>query len=465
MKLVMKLTAALVVGMVLVLALNGYFRIRREVALLQADRVRDHALIGSALGAAVSAAWRVDGKAEALRLLDAANGHEGGLRIHWVDNDTRELGAGQTTTTLVGDQRNSYTAVTLGLGSERVGFVELSERLEAEHRATEGIVADTLRTTITLILVCGALAGFLGIWLVGRPVRALSAKARRIGEGDFTDPLVLDHRDELGLLAREMNAMCARLTEAADRVDREVAARLATLEQLRHVDRLTTVGKLASGVAHELGTPLNVVGARAKMIANGRTKPTETAEYAQIIADAADRMTQIIRQMLTFARRKPATAKTAADLRKLATDTTRLLRPLADKANVEFDVENGAEVTAAVDSGAIQQVLTNIFVNGIHSMPDGGKIAVTFAAAARRATEEHPGKYVAIRIRDHGTGILPEDQAHIFEPFFTTKEVGSGTGLGLSVAYGIIEDHGGFIEVESSPGSGSLFTVYLPSSI
>jgi len=147
------------------------------------------------------------------------------------------------------------------------GLIEISEPLDAERRAARTIVSDTLLTTLTLIVVCGALSGVLGLWLVGRPVRLLCEKARRIGEGDFGGPLVLGERDELGMLAAEMNATCGRLNAAAVRVDRETAARIAALEQLRHVDRLTTVGRLASGVAHELGTPLNVVAARAKMIA------------------------------------------------------------------------------------------------------------------------------------------------------------------------------------------------------
>ncbi len=165
------------------------------------------------------------------------------------------------------DSRKVLRSTRANAASARLGFIEISEPLDAERRAARTIVSDTLLTTLTLIVVCGALSGVLGLWLVGRPVRLLCEKARRIGEGDFGGPLVLGERDELGMLAAEMNATCDRLNAAAVRVDRETAARIAALEQLRHVDRLTTVGRLASGVAHELGTPLNVVAARAKMIA------------------------------------------------------------------------------------------------------------------------------------------------------------------------------------------------------
>ncbi len=475
MKLVWKLTTGLIGATVLVLAFNAYLRVRRETALLQADRVHNHALVGRALGAAVSAVWRSDGKTGARRIVEGANEHEGVVRIRWVDAsdasaqahaDASALAAlpvgdtlTQVATTPVGDERVSYTAVATE--TERVGFVELSETLDAEHRTARTILTDTVLTTLTMVLLCGVLAAFLGIWLVGRPIKALSAKARRVGEGDFSTPLMLPEGDELGLLATEVNAMCERLADATKRVERETSARIATLEQLRHVDRLTTVGKLASGVAHELGTPLNVVSARAKMIAQGETTPGETREYARIIADAADRMAKIIRQLLAFARRK-ATLKAPCDLRRVAKDTIELLRPIATKADVRFEL-NEAAATVDVDGDAIQQVFTNLFVNAIQSSPKGRIVDVNLEYEQRPSTDPHPGRFLVVRVTDSGDGIAPEHLPHVFEPFFTTKEVGQGTGLGLSVTHGIVEDHGGFIEVASELGKGATFRVHLPA--
>ncbi len=475
MNLVPKLTTGLIAGTVLILACNAYFRVKRETALLQADRVHNHALVGRALGAAVSAVWRSDGKPGALRVVQGANEREGVVRIRWVDTAAvgteahaeaaalTALPVGETLTrvapTPTGDERVSYTAVAAD--TERVGFVELSETLDAERSTARTIVTDTLLTTLTLVIVCGALAALLGLWFVGRPIKALSAKARRIGTGDFSEPLALPEGDELGLLAIEVNAMCERLTDATRRVERETAARIATLEQLRHVDRLTTVGKLASGVAHELGTPLNVVSARAKMIAKGETTTEETTEYARIIADAADRMTKIIRQLLAFARRK-ATQKSRCDLSRVARDTIELLRPMATKADVRFEISE-AEAVADVDGDAIQQVFTNLFVNAIQSAPKGGKIDVSLTYEQRARDDAHPGRHLVVTVHDNGEGIAPEHLAHVFEPFFTTKEVGQGTGLGLSVTHGIVEDHGGFIEVASPHGMGATFQVHLPA--
>lgn len=477
MKLVPKLTAALVVGMFCVLAANGFLRVHRETELLRADRVHNHALVGRALGAAVAAAWHADGKADALRLIDGADSHDGVVRIGWIDaasaaaqahadlTELEALAPGETVTHVAstpdGDERFSYTSVALH--GERLGFVELAESLEAERHTARTIVLDTLLTTLAMIVVCALLAAVLGLWLVGRPVQALAAKARGIGQGDFTHPLVLSQKDELGLLATEMNAMCERLAEATRRVETETRKRNATLDELRHADRLKTVGMLASGIAHELGTPLNVVSARAQMIAAGDSTPEEAVDYAHAIGKSAERMTKIIRQLLAFARRQPSKHATR-DLRRLAADTCELLRPLGAKNQVRIELKEGSEEALVdVDGDGIQQVLTNLVMNAIDAMPDGGVVEVSTVREVRPAGDEHRGRYAVITVKDEGTGIAKEDLDHIFEPFFTTKSVGDGTGLGLSVTHGIISDHGGFIEVQSERTRGTLFAVHLPA--
>ena len=267
MKLVHKLTLALAGGTMVILAANGVFRVEREVKVLHTDRARDHDLIGRSLGAAVSAVWRADGRASALSVIDAANTRRDGIRARWVDANTTPgpripqaalsaIAAGETVTTIAkgeDGEEGRVTYVPVEAEGARQGALELSESLATEGRRVRGIIVDTVVATITLAVVSGALSVLLGMWLVGRPVRALAEKARRIGRGDFGGKVELRQKDELAELAEEMNAMCDRLLEARDRVAEETAARIATLEQLRHADRLMTVGKLASGIAHELG--------------------------------------------------------------------------------------------------------------------------------------------------------------------------------------------------------------------
>jgi signal transduction histidine kinase len=476
MKLVPKLTAALVGGTLAVLVTNGYLRIQRETAALHADRESDQALLARSLGAAVTAVWRSGGPDEALQVVDGANARGGRVRVRWVDGELpagahadagalSSLSSGDSITRIArvgpGEARFTYTPVFASGG--RVGLIEISEPLDAEKRAVHGIVVDTVTLTLALTLLSAALSVVLGFWLVGRPVRALSKKARRIGEGDFSEPLALRSRDEFGVLASEMNAMCERLVLANERIERETVSRIKTLEQLRHADRLMTVGKLASGIAHELGTPLNVITARASMIAAGDATPAESVEYARIIADASGRMAKIIRQLLAFARRKPAN-KAPHDVARLAQDTLDLLRPLAQKKGIELVLRREqADATALVDAGEIQQAITNLVVNGMQAMSDAGAIEVMIEhETARTPSGGSSLSCLRVRVRDEGEGIAKENLVHVFEPFFTTKDVGEGTGLGLSVTHGIVEDHEGWITVESDGRKGSVFTMYLP---
>jgi len=240
--------------------------------------------------------------------------------------------------------------------------------------------------------VCGALALLLGGWFVGRPIKALVGKARRIGAGDLAGPLTLGQRDEIGELGAEMNAMCDRLAAAAADLRAATEAKIGVLEQLRHADRLSTVGKLASGIAHELGTPLNVVSGRARMVAGGELTPAETRECADIIVTQAQRMTRIIRQLLDFARRRSA-HKSPEDLGNVARQTVSLLLPIAEKRGVSLvlDGDEGAALTAEVDVGQLQQALTNLIVNGVQAMPRGGTLTVRAERAHAQPPADHGG--------------------------------------------------------------------------
>jgi two-component system NtrC family sensor kinase len=262
-----------------------------------------------------------------------------------------------------------------------------------------------------------------------------------------------------------MNVMASRLADANRELEGEVAARIAMLEQLRHADRLATVGKLASGIAHELGTPLNVVSARSKMISSGEVHGDEIKENARIIVDQSHRMTATIRQLLDFARRR-SPQKTTTDLAFITRQVLTLLTPLAVKCGVTLSfADPPADATAAVDSAQLQQALTNLVVNGIQAMRHGGRLRVNLSTTQLRPPVDHGGplgSYVRLDVRDEGEGIPVSAVDHVFEPFFTTKGVGEGTGLGLSVAYGIVREHGGWIAVESRVGEGSCFSIYLP---
>jgi signal transduction histidine kinase len=321
-------------------------------------------------------------------------------------------------------------------------------------------------TTLVIVCVCGLIVAVVGLRLVGRPLKALRDQARRMKDGDYSVRLAVGQRDEIGELSAEMNTLCDRLLEANRRVAEETEAKLAAFEQLRHSDRLATIGQLASGVAHELGTPLSVVAARAQLVAADAVNADVRAN-AQIVVEQARRMTEIIRQLLDFSRRRRA-QPVPTDLRRVVGQMLDLLSAVDSRRAVRFELDAPQEpAVAEVDEGQLQQALTNIVLNGVQAMDGGGHIRVRLRSlrATPPTTPDHvEGDYRCIEVEDEGAGIAPEHLPHIFEPFFTTKGVGEGTGLGLSVAHGIIADHGGWIDVESTPGRGTRFRVYLPAA-
>jgi two-component system NtrC family sensor kinase len=482
MKLARKLTLALLLGITLVMTGNAVFQVRREGTLFDVDSRRDQHAVGRVLRAAVETIWPAEGEAAARRLIAEASMDNPDLVMRWVSlapaspagdaplvaRDRLDAVAGgreivlKTSVPSGDDRRVTYMPVTIG--DEQHGALEISESLSFERGFSRATELQVLVATLAMLGLCATIAMGLGFWFVGRPIQALCDKARRVGQGDLSGPLTVRQRDEIGVLATELNAMCEQLGETIRQLATATEARIAALEQLRHADRLVTVGQLASGVAHELGTPLNVMSGRAKMIARGMVTGEGVADSARIIAEQAARITAIVRQLLDFSRRGGPSLG-PADLRPIVSRTVELLATLARKRGVTLAIEGSeAALAAQVDPAQIQQVLTNLVVNGLQAMGDGGRLTVRLAR--RRATpppdvDGAPGEYAVITVEDEGAGIVPEHLPRIFEPFFTTKDVGEGTGLGLSVAYGIVREHGGWIEVQSRPGHGSRFTVFL----
>ncbi|MFZ5476400.1 MAG: sensor histidine kinase [Myxococcota bacterium] len=476
MKFAKKLAIALWIGITLIYVVNGVDRIRREAALFESDMQRDHAVMGRGLVAAVGEVWESAGPAAALDIVERANLREGDILIRWVDVAATggahapaappEILAGVASGARATweDRGWLYTYVPVQVNGAWTGAVELSESLATKRAYLRASMIRVTMMTGALALVSGGIAMALGAWFVGRPIRRLAEKARRVGAGDFGGELVLAQDDELGQLAGEMNAMSARLAEARARLDAETAARIAAIEQLRHGERVMTVGKLASGVAHELGTPLNVIAHRTKLVATRRAEGDAAAENARIAHEQCERITRIVRQLLDYARRGRAHLETQ-DVAPLVDRALELLEPLARRQKVEVVREPPpGELRASVDASQIQQVVTNLAMNAIQAMPDGGRLVVRLDRVERDPPPDVPAApaWVRVAVDDTGHGIAPEHLPLVFDPFFTTKDVGEGTGLGLSVAWGIVREHGGFIEAESSPGRGSTFTVCLP---
>jgi signal transduction histidine kinase len=345
MKLAIKLCSLLIVGIIVVLAVDAYLAVQRESEDLLADVRYDTALLGHTIKNLVTDVWDTSGEERALQLIEDANRKQEAVQIRWVwlDRaegprqrprlDIQQLGpvfrgmeaSFQVSSSSGEDQLVVYVPVTVE--GRRRGALELSESMARLRARNWRTITRALAVTVGLLAIGGASVTILGAVLVARPLGRLGAMVRRIGEGDLATRLDLRTGDELSALADALNRTCQTLSESQDTACREAEARIAAIEQLRHADRLATVGRLASGVAHEVGTPLNVISARAKQIRAGDLEQAEITKNATVIGTQSDRIARIVRQLLAFAR--PSRGERAPfDLAKISRRTINLLQPL-----------------------------------------------------------------------------------------------------------------------------------------
>ncbi len=486
MKLASKLTLAVTCAILAVLATNSFIRVQRELALFDEDMRRDGRILGRAIAGDAERAWSRSGVIDAIDQVLGANEREAHVTIRWVWLDVPpghpQAPMVPTVTELAddvplvlewtppGEEDTLFSYFPIRGPDGRVAAVELRESRAAERRYIRRTVLQATLATSALVVLAGLVTLGLGMALVGRPVRQLVEHARKVGQGDLSARLALRQQDEIGTLAAEMNAMTERLGRARAELEAETQAKVSAVEQLRHADRLATIGRLSAGIAHEVGTPLNVITGYARLIVDDVPAASPAREHAEIIGQQAHRVAAIVRQLLDFARPRPP-AKAHHELGAIVARTVGMLDSIARKRGVQLERPAAigpaapAPVEVEVDDGQLQQVITNLVVNAIHASAPGQTVEIGIERGVGAPPPGHggaPGPRVCVCVRDHGTGMDPEVQARIFDPFFTTKDVGEGTGLGLSVAHGIVREHGGWIEVSSAPGQGSTFRVCLP---
>ncbi|HLZ53625.1 MAG TPA: ATP-binding protein, partial [Verrucomicrobiae bacterium] len=237
--------------------------------------------------------------------------------------------------------------------------------------------------------------------------------------------------------------------------------------QLRQSQKMQAFGQLAAGVAHDFNNILTVIQGNVSLLQMGTLTPDEQSSANAEIFRAANRAANLTRQLLTFSRRQPMQSADL-DLNEVVANVTKMLRRLIgeDIALETRYAPGGAPIHA--DPGMLEQILMNLAVNARDAMPKGGRLTVETAPITLNDTTRftkhtaRPGDFVRLSITDSGCGVAPEHLPHLFEPFFTTKDVGKGTGLGLATVFGIVEQHQGWIEVESQLNQGTTFHVYFP---
>jgi signal transduction histidine kinase len=224
-------------------------------------------------------------------------------------------------------------------------------------------------------------------------------------------------------------------------------------EQLRHADRLATIGQLAAGVAHELNEPLTSILGFAQLSQKHPELPTEAGEDLELIVKSTLHAREIVKKLLFFSRQMPSQSR-PVDLNQTIEEGLYFLESRCRRQGIELVRELDPELPEiTADPAQLHQVLVNLVVNAVQAMPGGGRLTIS-----TRAIDEG----VQLSVADEGIGMVDEVREKIFLPFFTTKDIGEGTGLGLPVVYGIVTAHGGAIEVDSAPERGSTFTITLP---
>lgn len=485
MRLTRKLTLALSVVLMIQFALYSYLGMRRLTGFFEHDVKGDALLIGQTLATAVSRTWKTQGEKEAVALVEVTNDDYQDMQIRfvWLGKEAVPAETPELPPEMLAPLRDGKFLVKHVYPEPDLDFIYTYVRIPGEEAAaglgtlelkqsfateTCFAVVSQLRLAALLLVVVfstAVLMWLLGVVLIGRPIKKLSDKARRIGEGDFSTPLELTGNDEIATLAHEINNMSEALQHSRERLEEEVRGRIAAMEQLRHVDRLTTIGTLASGVAHELGTPLTVVSGHLNIL---QTKVAGNPELEKIngaLSEQVDKMAGIVRHLLDFSRRRTP-EKSSNNLWDILGRVINMLTRFGEKRNVSIHLVPGSEdAEAPVDPTQIEQVLTNLVVNAIQAT-ESGLIEVGIKSEQLVHPEKpgsSPALFRCIYVKDFGSGMSDEQVKQIFDPFYTTKASGQGTGMGLSIAAGIVREHEGWISVQTEVGKGSRFSVYLPA--
>ena len=321
----------------------------------------------------------------------------------------------------------------LGVLDVNVSLAEVDREMA---RSREVLVA-----LAVLAIFCNSLIiWFLNRRLVVRPVEALLAGTRRVAAGDLTTAIKVAGHHELGNLAEAFNAMTRQIAE--------------TQLQLTQADKLASVGRLAAGIAHEINNPLTGVLTYASLMAKRLPPEDPGSEDVEVIIRETKRCRSIIKELLDFARPAPPSRR-PTDFNEVVRHSLAVVMNQLSLNKINLSLEMAENLPEAyADGNQLQQVVVNLLLNAADAVKPGeGQLRV-----GTRALDEG---FLEIRVEDNGHGIQPEDVPHLFEPFFSTKG-NRGTGLGLAVTWGIVESHGGSIDVQTEPGKGTCFSIRIP---
>jgi signal transduction histidine kinase len=472
----------LVIPTVLAVSAHGALRVRQEQAQLVHEERQNLEIMGRAIQIAVENALRDRQISDARRVLaDMVEQQELIDRIRLFDRQVRPLvvsnplaiGEAVPTAALrqvleAGHQEIFYQpgppsyfyylAPLRGPTGEFDGAMEIVRLASAvDRRRREAIVDIVVRQGI-LIAVIVATTVLAMQREVLRPVAELTGALRRFGREQSVVPLPVSRRHELGQVAEAFNEMAVQLEAARHRLQTETERVVELEQQVRRAATLAVAGRLASALAHEVGTPLNIISGRAESLLKTLAADDPAGEDLRAIIGQIERISRTISSLLDTVRpRRPQLRSTR--LPDVFDPLLPLLRHAARQREVTLEASVGDVPPLLADAGQLQQVLINLVVNALEATPAGGHVRV------RASRQERGGRDgVEIAVADTGSGIAADHLGRVFEPFFTTKPHGQGTGLGLAICREIVRGHGGDMGIETAVGVGTTVTAWLAAA-
>jgi signal transduction histidine kinase len=406
-------------------------------------------------GRRVAREARALSRAEDARFLEAVSSRLDALAARWSEYDGEaralfdalEAGEGQDPRTRLAFEARAQEVLRLEKGLSldvkllQVALeTQIGDRVHAAERA-EGQTVLLIVIYSLIALAIGVGAALLSQRLLA-PIQTLTEGVKAVAAGDLTRKVEVKSEDEIGLLAREFNAMAASLDRQRD--------------ELRRAERLATVGRISAQITHEIRNPLNAIGLNAELLEEellaAQATRKEAVQLVQAISREVDRLNGVAEEYLRFAK-PPRPERARQDLAEILGSLLDFLAPELAAAHIEVRREIAPGLPAVRgDEGQLRAVFLNLVRNSREAMPGGGTVTVR-----TRRTDSS----VEVEVGDTGGGIPPGDRTRIFEAFYSTKE--RGTGLGLAFAQQVVKEHGGTILCESEVGRGTTFTIRLPA--
>ncbi|MBC8526456.1 MAG: cache domain-containing protein [Candidatus Cloacimonetes bacterium] len=353
------------------------------------------------------------------------------------------------------------------INGEIIGMLYVG-MLEAPYIDLRNRVVFTFLAIAFLSIILLSIIAYFSTTNVTNPIKKLLLATKKVAKGDLSHRVQIKSQDEIGQLAGSFNSMTAELQKATEgylalskTLEEKVKEKTKELEhaqdQLIQSEKLSSLGKLSAGIAHEINNPLTSILLNSHLISEKLEKDSSFSDNMKLIIDETARCSGIVKGLLEFSRQSPP-EKRPADINKLIEETLLLFESQILVHNVRIDKNLNKNLPRImIDTNKIEQVFTNIILNALESMQAGGILSIS-----SQFSEDN--KFVEIKFQDTGCGIPKENINKIFDPFFTTKGA-KGTGLGLSVSYGIVQQHNGKIDVRSKTGKGTTFTICFPARL